>query len=680
MITHQVQVRVWKRNTRKLSMFSFVSVRRCSTLKSCSAASTPTACQWALKQVVVQEQINININIESCPARRMLTWTQHFSPPRDLVTSLCISWLVPQRWPNVSTVTAQWRRCTRRNLTMWLLVELPIWRSSWLIMNMKRDGRWSSAHLGSGTGYGIPGATATPNHSKGVTTRRARLGTSVHGGTSRHVLTMARQFPLPPPIKDYIFDADRLMLMDRGAFRNKDYFFVSGQMIRRYLSKTDVWKRHALQQQQPPMMGDNNNSGNVADALLLDYDPTVLIINDTLASIYYTFFFSKHNISDNNVFPWLSHVLLRTTSTTSSRSSSFTTTKRLTDESFNDSLFNNKRPEEVLKETAESVIQTMQQDYPSARPTIRDVQGGDERFPPGGKEREHAEKNSLPEPSTSTSASPNSKYFLAYAASNCHGAREAAFTTIFNLFHSVFPELLPNGTISTTPENVEDGEKNKTHPMIHAFGKCHGKYAETAMRDEGKRAHPNNVNRFGQYKFALVMENSLGSGYVTEKIINAFYSGTIPIWYGTREVFDIFHQGAFVYYDPGNPKPALATLKQILLELRVSAEKKIEIEIETMKMKGKDTTASVNDNKKKKNMMEEVLLSATSPTYEAMARAPMLRDGETTLYNYLSYGRPAAVAPRAPSSSASGQQKQTQQTLLLKDKFNCFLKSVSTQP
>jgi len=59
------------------------------------------------------------------------------------------------------------------------------------------------------------------------------------------------------------------------------------------------------------------------------------------------------------------------------------------------------------------------------------------------------------------------------------------------------------------------------------------------------------------YRFALVMENRKHTGYMTEKIINAFTGGAIPIYYGTIEVFDIFHRDAFVYYDIDNPRPAL---------------------------------------------------------------------------------------------------------------------------
>ena len=46
------------------------------------------------------------------------------------------------------------------------------------------------------------------------------------------------------------------------------------------------------------------------------------------------------------------------------------------------------------------------------------------------------------------------------------------------------------------------------------------------------------------------------TGYVSEKILNAFFAGGIPIYYGSLEVFDIFNKRAFVYFDIGNPRCA----------------------------------------------------------------------------------------------------------------------------
>ena len=40
------------------------------------------------------------------------------------------------------------------------------------------------------------------------------------------------------------------------------------------------------------------------------------------------------------------------------------------------------------------------------------------------------------------------------------------------------------------------------------------------------------IKFFSSYKFSLAMENSNGDGYISEKIVESFISGTIPIYYG----------------------------------------------------------------------------------------------------------------------------------------------------
>jgi hypothetical protein len=68
----------------------------------------------------------------------------------------------------------------------------------------------------------------------------------------------------------------------------------------------------------------------------------------------------------------------------------------------------------------------------------------------------------------------------------------------------------------------------------------------------------NSEEAFKDYRFGLiVMENKKSDGYITEKIVNAFLSGTVPIWYGTSEIFDVINERTFVFYDIKNPQPAL---------------------------------------------------------------------------------------------------------------------------
>ena len=66
---------------------------------------------------------------------------------------------------------------------------------------------------------------------------------------------------------------------------------------------------------------------------------------------------------------------------------------------------------------------------------------------------------------------------------------------------------------------------------------------------------------FTRYRFSLCMENRKAPGYITEKILMGFLAGTIPVYYGTEEIFDIFNRNAFIYYDVENPKDAIAKIR-----------------------------------------------------------------------------------------------------------------------
>ena len=135
----------------------------------------------------------------------------------------------------------------------------------------------------------------------------------------------------------------------------------------------------------------------------------------------------------------------------------------------------------------------------------------------------------------------NGKYFLLYLASHCVMERERAFH-----------QLAQFGT-------------------VHYGGSCKGQKvnrqvpvnASIAPFQRQKGEWANNRELFLDYRFALVMENSYQEGYITEKIINAFLGGAVPIYYGTREIFDIFNRDAFVFYDLQHPEEALKKISYL---------------------------------------------------------------------------------------------------------------------
>jgi len=51
-----------------------------------------------------------------------------------------------------------------------------------------------------------------------------------------------------------------------------------------------------------------------------------------------------------------------------------------------------------------------------------------------------------------------------------------------------------------------------------------------------------------EYKFCLCPENSIYDGYVTEKLIDAYASGTVPIYSGDISIHKDFNPESFLNY------------------------------------------------------------------------------------------------------------------------------------
>ena len=125
--------------------------------------------------------------------------------------------------------------------------------------------------------------------------------------------------------------------------------------------------------------------------------------------------------------------------------------------------------------------------------------------------------------------------FLVYAASNCVSYREIAFAKLSRI-----------GRVEYAGHCQGD----------HRYGNNANIIAAPRAGGGNRKWMQNNLY-FTPYRFALVMENDNAPGYITEKILNAFLAGCIPIYYGTEEVFDVFNKDAFIYWDISNPEPSL---------------------------------------------------------------------------------------------------------------------------
>mgnify|MGYP003384864253 FL=1 len=92
-------------------------------------------------------------------------------------------------------------------------------------------------------------------------------------------------------------------------------------------------------------------------------------------------------------------------------------------------------------------------------------------------------------------------------------------------------------------------------PAVDALGACNGfgqyqqsmeaidKYVAGRFSDQFVRQA---IKSYQPYKFVICFENTVVSGYVTEKLTNAFLAHAVPIYYGAPDVSTYFNPNAFI--------------------------------------------------------------------------------------------------------------------------------------
>lgn len=56
----------------------------------------------------------------------------------------------------------------------------------------------------------------------------------------------------------------------------------------------------------------------------------------------------------------------------------------------------------------------------------------------------------------------------------------------------------------------------------------------------------NRIKKLSEYKFAIVFENSVVPGFITERIFDSFYAGTVPVYLGAPDVTEYIPKNCYV--------------------------------------------------------------------------------------------------------------------------------------
>jgi hypothetical protein len=104
-------------------------------------------------------------------------------------------------------------------------------------------------------------------------------------------------------------------------------------------------------------------------------------------------------------------------------------------------------------------------------------------------------------------------------------------------------------------------ELRKLDSTVEGLGKAnHTKDIE--MKD--RSAWWDTVDIYKDYKFGFAMENTMEKGYLTEKIMNVYIGGAIPLYWGSPTVKEIFNPESFIYL---NDFPTLKDAAQYVYNL-----------------------------------------------------------------------------------------------------------------
>jgi len=156
---------------------------------------------------------------------------------------------------------------------------------------------------------------------------------------------------------------------------------------------------------------------------------------------------------------------------------------------------------------------------------------------------------------------------IIYIHRHCVSYRQKAAA----LLAKTFRDIAVSG--SNQVEKPSTNTKNETAPssFLHYGGDCQvegGIPVPPAIREgwenkERSQFKSNYKTIYPRYKYCLVMENTKTDGYVTEKLLHALLAGCLPIYYGSKDVYKIFREDAFVYFNVSSPQPALREIRNL---------------------------------------------------------------------------------------------------------------------
>ena len=97
--------------------------------------------------------------------------------------------------------------------------------------------------------------------------------------------------------------------------------------------------------------------------------------------------------------------------------------------------------------------------------------------------------------------------------------------------------LISNCNLAFTKFRLNFIDKLSEYKKVDMGGNCHKNINRTVK---------NKIEFLSDYKFSIAMENSDGDGYISEKIVDSFLAGTIPIYFGDYLLDEYFNPKSYI--------------------------------------------------------------------------------------------------------------------------------------
>lgn len=97
-----------------------------------------------------------------------------------------------------------------------------------------------------------------------------------------------------------------------------------------------------------------------------------------------------------------------------------------------------------------------------------------------------------------------------------------------------------------TGKRLEFVPKLNERKKVYSLGRL---YSNSFLRAFGRGDQKTKLNLMRMFKFNIAFENEISDGYVTEKLLHALYTDSIPIYWGTKKVKEDFNERGFLFYD-----------------------------------------------------------------------------------------------------------------------------------